>query len=114
MTTESVLQSQIRRALGIVPGLCLWRNTTGHTVEFDARGQARHIRYGLAPGSADLVGLLDGRFIALEVKTATGRVSADQETWLECVRCNGGFAAIVRSVDEAVAAIARARGGASS
>ena len=69
------------------------------------------MRYGLAVGSADLIGCLGGRFIALEVKAAAGRTSPEQRQWLDLVRRNGGFAAVVRSVDEARAAIARARRG---
>ena len=48
----------------------------------------------------------------LEVKTAVGRASTEQRQWLELVRRHGGFAAVVRSVEEAHAAIARARTGA--
>jgi hypothetical protein len=70
------------------------------------------VRYGLAVGSADLIGCLDGRFVALEVKAAAGRTSPEQRQWLDLVRRNGGFACVVRSVDEARAAIARARKGA--
>ena len=70
----------------------------------------------LAPGSADLVGLCItasgiGRFIALEIKTPTGRVPPEQVLCLALVRRTGGFAAVVRSVDEARAAVARCRAG---
>ena len=68
-----------------------------------------HTRYGLAPGSADLVGLLNGRFFALEVKTPTGRLRPEQKLWMELVRRAGGFAAVARSVDEARSAVAAAR-----
>jgi hypothetical protein len=71
------------------------------------------VRYGLAVGSSDLIGCLNGRFIALEVKTPTGRASPQQRQWLDLVRRHGGFAAIVRSVEDARGAIARARTGAS-
>lgn len=108
---ETILQQTIRLALGTVPGLVLWRNTTGHTAAWTAAGQCRHITYGLGPGSADLIGCLDGRFVALEVKTPRGRVSPDQIAWMNVVRANGGFAAVVRSVEDACEAIARARKG---
>lgn len=72
------------------------------------------MRYGLARGSADLVGILapHGRLVALEVKTPTGRVAPEQEQWLELVRRMGGFACVVRSVADARDALARARMGA--
>ena len=106
--SEGHIQDEIRLALSDEPGLVLWRNNTGVA---DQRGQ--RVRYGLAVGSADLIGCIAGRFIALEVKTATGRATPEQRLWLDLVRRHGGFAAIVRSVEDARAAIARARTGAS-
>jgi len=106
--SEGHIQDEIRLALSDEPGLVLWRNNTGVAEHRGAR-----VRYGLAVGSADLIGCLDGRFIALEVKTSTGRATPEQRQWLDLVRRYGGFACVVRSVDEARAAIARARTGAS-
>ena len=106
MTSEGALQDAIRLALAHEPDLVLWRNNVGIAEHRGAR-----VRYGLAVGSADLVGILDGRFIALEIKTATGRASQEQRQWLTLVRRYGGFAAIVRSVEEAREAISRARRG---
>lgn len=84
--------------------MALFRNNTGFA---DFNG--RRVRYGLALGSADLVGLVDGRFVALEIKTDKGRTTKAQDLWLDMVRSHRGFAAVVRSADEAVAAIERAR-----
>ncbi len=56
----------------------------------------------------------DGRFAALEVKTAKGRTTPKQEAFLADVRRRGGFACVVRSVDEARAAVARCKSGAMS
>ena len=111
--SETQIQQAIRIALGDEPDLVLWRNSTGQTEEWNPNdGSSRALRYGLAVGSADLVGILrPGRFFALEVKTAKGRVRPKQETWLALVRRMGGFAAVVRSVDEAKAALTRARNG---
>lgn len=109
--TEGALQDAIRLALADTPGLCLWRNNTGIAEHWTGRTVQRVV-YGLAPGSADLVGLVAGRFVALEIKTTTGRVSPEQVQWLALVRRYGGFAAVVRSVPEALAAIERARWGA--
>ncbi len=71
---------------------------------------AQPIQAGLGKGSADLVGIIrgPGRAIALEVKTPSGVVSPEQPLWLAAVRALGGFAAVVRSPEEAIAAIDRA------
>jgi hypothetical protein len=106
--SEGHIQDEIRLALSDEPGLVMWRNNVGV-----AEHRGALVRYGLAVGSSDLIGCLNGRFIALEVKTPTGRASPQQRQWLDLVRRHGGFAAIVRSVEDARGAIARARTGAS-
>lgn len=114
--TEAQISDAIRLALGSDPTIVLWRNNCGVAEHWNGKS-VDTVRYGLANGSADFIGVLktsetSGRFVALEIKSATGRVTPDQVTWLALVRRMGGFAAVVRSVDEARAAIERARGGA--
>lgn len=106
MNAETILTRNIRIAVNRRGLARVVRNNTGVDV-------AAGIRYGLGLGGADLVGMLrSGRAIALEVKTAKGRTRPEQQAWLAAFRAWGGFAAIVRSVDEAHAAIDRAIGGA--
>ena len=80
-------------------GCLVWRNNVG--VLPDANG--RPIRYGLGTGSSDLVGICrDGTFLAVEIKTPTGRVSPTQEAFIAAVRRRGGRAGVARSPEEAV------------
>jgi hypothetical protein len=107
---ESQIQAAIRVALGKLPDVRLWRNHVGAVQAIDGTTH----RFGLAVGSADLVGILapSGRMIALECKSETGRLRPEQRAWLQLVRDAGGFAAVVRSAEEALAAVERARNGA--
>lgn len=105
---ETDLGVAIRLALGRIDGLVMWRNNVGVASYPDAMGRPVIVRYGLAKGSADLVGCYHGRFVAIEVKTPSGQVRPEQDRWLECVRKSGGFACVVRSVDDALDAIDRA------
>ena len=52
-----------------------------------------------------------GLFVALEVKRPGEKADPHQLEWLASVRKVGGFACVVTSVEEARAAIKRARGG---
>lgn len=112
---ESEIQYAIRIACGRLPDVRLFRNNVGVA---DVRGAK--IRFGLTKGSSDLIGWIRqeingvkvARFLSLEVKTETGRVSPEQELWIKLVRTFGGFACVVRSVEDALAAIERARNGA--
>lgn len=126
MRPEAVVAKEIRVALAKDGRARLVPNFSGLVVPYalvrraaEARDWAllravQPILAGLGKGSSDLVGILrGGRAIALEVKTATGAVRPEQPIWLEAVRSWGGFACVVRSPEEAVAAVGRALAGAS-
>jgi len=90
--------------------LRLFRNNTG-TLPDPRTG--RPVQFGLARGSADLIGLrtvtitpdMVGQqvavFTSIEVKTPKGRPTAEQQNWLNMVRSLGGIAGIARSVRDA-------------
>lgn len=82
-------------------GARVFRNNVGL-----AKYRTHSVRYGLAPGSSDLIGwTADGRFLALEVKTPRGRLTAEQRAFLDAVNRAGGVGACVRSAEEALRAI---------
>ena len=106
--TEQQIQQHIRLALSRGP-VRLYRNNTG-TLR-DQHG--RPVQFGLAKGSADLIGWttrtitpdMVGQqvavFTSIEVKTPTGRISPEQQAWLQAVQAAGGIAGIARSVEDA-------------
>ena len=107
---ETTLQQQIRLALGTRSDLRLFRNQVGQLP--DPR-TGRPVQFGLARGSADLIGWrtititpdMVGRqvavFTSIEVKTERGRVRPEQHAWLSTVQQSGGIAGIARSVADA-------------
>jgi len=130
----------ILACLNRIAGVRVVRNlNVGAVVPYHARLDPNPPRFiaGLGDGSADIVGIVRmqyiytahdgfhstawvGRAIALEVKLPRDRAKAldkgaahpDQVRWLAAFRRFGGFAAIVRSVEEAVEAVDRCRAGA--
>ena len=110
MASEQTIQQQIRLACSRGP-VRLFRNNTG--VLRDQHG--RPVQFGLAKGSADLIGwttrtitadMVGQRiavFTSIEVKSATGRLRPEQQQWLESVQAAGGIAGVARSVEDAQA-----------
>lgn len=108
---ETDIQQRIRLALGTHPQVRLFRNQVGQLP--DPR-TGRPVQFGLARGSADLIGwrtitvtpeMVGQRmavFTSIEVKTATGRLTPAQRAWMGAVRSGGGIAGIARSVADAV------------
>jgi hypothetical protein len=108
---ETDLQQRIRLALGLRPDLRLFRNQVGQLP--DPR-TGRPVQFGLARGSADLIGwrtvvvtpeMVGQRiavFTSIEVKTSTGRLTPAQHNWLGVVRGAGGIAGVARSTGDAL------------
>ncbi|RPH65033.1 MAG: hypothetical protein EHM89_00060 [Acidobacteria bacterium] len=68
------------------------------------------VRFGVGgPGAADLLGMFRGRFVAIEIKTPTGRQSPEQQRFEELVRRRNGIYVVLRSVDDAKAWLAQLR-----
>lgn len=111
MNNETNLQRAIMVALSEA-GCTVWRNNTGQAyagrVIHSSGGvvtlaSASPIVFGLCVGSADIIGIAPGgRFLAVEVKTATGRVSREQQLFIDAVNAAGGVAGIARSVQDAL------------
>lgn len=127
---EAPILHEIRAALLKMPGVQVWRNNTGKLRDHTGR----LVTYGLAPGSSDLIGIVElrtpvlgadgkalghviggysgiGRFFAFEVKRPGEKPNAAQLQFLDLVRSFGGAAGWGSSVEQAVEFVERARRG---
>ena len=79
-----------------------WRQNSGTFQERNRDGSVRYIRANTARGMSDIMGTLkDGRTLAIEVKSRTGRMRPGQEEFLQHIRDAGGVAGVCRSVEDA-------------
>ena len=108
---ETMLQQNIRLALGKLPGVRMFRNSVGQAETSDGRV----IQFGLCRGSSDLVGYVSTEitpdmvgkrvaiFTSIEIKTKHGRVSELQQNFIDRVQLDGGISGVARSIEEAEA-----------
>ncbi len=117
---ESNLQRQIMLHASDA-GYTVFRNNTGVAWTANERRRqgrdlllvdARPVHFGLITGSSDLIGIRPvivtpdmvgqtiGVFVALEVKTKRGRVTREQQHFLDHIAEQGGIAAVVRGVGD--------------
>lgn len=103
---EDELQANIRLSLGKRTDVVMFRNAVG----LAETSKGHKVKYGLCKGSSDLIGFLrgSGRFVCLEIKTNSGKESEDQKRFRMLVNIGGGFARVVRSVEEANEAVNQA------
>lgn len=78
----------------------LFRNNCGYA----ETKTGQWIKYGIAnPGGADLIGWTRiGLFLAIEVKTKNGRLTPEQENFINSVNLFGGIAFVARSVEDVI------------
>lgn len=94
--SEREIQQNILISFGSLPDLRIWRNNTGSIKTPDGR----FVTFGLK-GSADILGIMrGGRFLAIEVKTATGRQSEHQKNFQNIIESFGGVYILARSVED--------------
>jgi len=88
--SEHTFQLIVRRWLHdtYFPRGVWWPNTTGY-------GDSHHPPFG-GPGAADLIGLLDGRWVEIELKTQSGVWSPLQQQRKQLVERAGGVYILLR------------------
>lgn len=121
MKMENEIQREIQLALAEVPGLRIWRGNVAkgwmglpddthiETMQDGSKTvtiqNARRLDTHLPTGFSDLFGFIDadGRAIPvfIEVKSARGRPSPEQQAFLQAMLNAGCFAGVARSVEEA-------------
>lgn len=103
---ERDIQNMIRIEMA-QHGCRLWRNNVG-TLK-DRTG--KHVTFGLATGSSDLVGftIIEGRaiFTAVEVKRPGKKTAAKQAAFLAMVAMAGGISCMATSPNDVIDEIGR-------
>jgi hypothetical protein len=101
--SEAEILKAIMRLLKHHPRVAqCWRINSGTFAERNRDGSTRYIRANTARGMSDIMGVLrDGRTLAIEVKSRTGRMRPGQEEFLATIRQAGGVAGVCRSVEDA-------------
>ena len=109
-TPEADLQRAVVRALRFaLPRTAIIHHCANEVTEPGPRGAKRQailVGMGVQAGFADLAVLCEGRILFLELKAPKGRLRPDQEAFRDAVLSQGFGWALVRSLDDALAALA--------
>ena len=109
-TPEADLQRAVVTALRFaLPKDAIIHHCANEVAEAGPRGAKRQailVGMGVQPGFADLVVLYAGRALFLELKSLKGRLSPAQEAFRDTVLAQGFGWALVRSLDDALGALA--------
>ena len=109
-TPEADAQRAIVQALRFaMPRDAIVHHCANEVTEAGSRGQIRQsilVGMGVHAGFADLIVISGGRVLFLEVKSQTGRLRKSQEVFRDTVCAQGFGWALVRSLDDALGALA--------
>ena len=109
-TPEADAQRAIVQALRFaLPRDAIVHHCANEVTEAGSRGQIRQsilVGMGVHTGFADLIVISGGRVLFLEVKSQTGRLRKSQEIFRDTVLVQGFGWALVRSLDDALGALA--------
>lgn len=96
---EKTIENSILNFLKHIGVFC-WKNQTTGVFDptkkvFRKSSNPHHIK-----GVADILGCIEGRMIAIEVKAEKGKVSPEQRVFLTRINQEGGVAFVARSIDQ--------------
>ncbi len=103
METEKEIENAILDRLKIVPNSFFWKNNSGGIFDPKARVFRKNTNRHIIKGVPDILGLIAGRFVGIEVKKPKPNKtypSKDQKVFIEKVESVGGIAFIARSVED--------------
>lgn len=105
--TEAAVLDAIRRALKIHPKVAWFERMNSGAYAAGEGKATRFVRFGFA-GCPDIIGqLVDGRFLGIEVKRPSGRVSEAQAAFVERATKYHGVVFVARSVSDVFAVLDR-------
>jgi VRR-NUC domain len=97
MSSEAVLQQEIRLALGLRDDIMMFRINVGMFRPLE--GNQRRIIRSAPEGTPDLLGVMSpGRAFGIEVKAPKGRQREAQTAWQEAWEKRGGIYILARSL----------------
>lgn len=100
--TEADLKRQICQYLEAI-GVYFWIEQAGKIP-----GRINKSRY-LKNGISDLLGVFLGKMLAIEVKLPTGKVSKEQQEFIDEINKHGGIAFVARSLEEVIVTLSTYR-----
>lgn len=101
---EGKIANEICSALKMAGIFCWINKSTG--VWDPGKGVFRQNKNSHAiRGVSDILGIIDGRILAIEVKTPTGRPTPEQKEFINNINARGGVAFISRSTEQTFATL---------
>lgn len=96
--TEKQIQNLILEYLNSLPGCKAWTNQSIGVFDASKKVYRKPGKFS-AKGSADIIGIYNGRMLCIEVKRPGNKATPDQLEWLKDMASKGACCAVVYSLE---------------
>lgn len=104
MTPEALIRNSICSWLSAKRALCFVHDSVGIYDPVRKCFRANNCRYRIK-GVSDILGIWQGKFLAIEVKVKGKYATPEQKRFIEWVTEHGGIAFVARSIDDVKAVL---------
>lgn len=101
MTPEKSIEYEILSFLRTIGVFC-WKNERVGTWDPTRKTFRTNKNPYKIKGISDITGIISGRFLAIEVKSETGKLTPEQRVFLASVNNEGGIAFVARSLKQCI------------
>ena len=102
---EKVIENEIMNFLR-ANGIFCWKNDSVGIFDPVKKVYRSNQNQNRIKGVSDILGIIDGKFVAIEVKSETGKLRPEQKVFIQEIVSNGGVAFVARSLKEAAQTLA--------
>lgn len=95
--SESEIKKQIMEFLWLKGVFCWINSSTGIYDPKIGKFRKSNSKFQIK-GTSDILGVFNGRALAIEVKSAKGKLSDDQDSFLTAMEMHGAIAFVARSI----------------
>lgn len=100
--SEKEIENSILHFLNSFLGIKCWKNQSTGVFDpvkkiYRKSNNKHHIK-----GVSDILGIIQGRFLAIEVKSETGKLTPEQKAFILSINEEGGIAFVARSLQDVV------------
>ena len=97
---EKEIENNILEYLANLPNSKFWKNQSTAIWDPSKRVFRKSYNKYHINGVSDILGVIKSKFVCIEVKSKTGRLSSNQKMFLDEINKLGGIAFVARSIDD--------------
>ena len=101
MQPEKIIENAVLQFINLRPGWYAFKVQSTGLWDPTKKVYRKSNNRWHAKGVSDILAIYKGLFVALEIKTKTGRLSDNQKEFIKTIQDHEGVASVIRSIEDA-------------